>query len=643
MNHRRSLSYVGALVTALGLGLPACSADEVLKPSCTPGIARDLGSLTQESPLCEGQTLVAALTPERALDMPLQLSEVTQIETCFYDDNGEAHQLSIYRGDQELVRVAADQACRSVRIDAGDYRVRITHTSGGLNDSDPTADTLHTRWETLAAASPTFNAPRTLRLTATSNSCPGCDLRNTDWPILDARNNVAGYVGNYAGALFGNRCTASSCRFGSAGVASDFSGMQMQNADLSNSRIGLSFGVSADDNFEKASFAGTSFFAPNFAGNFREASFQGASFAFGAKFGPGDFRDASILSATFKKAIVDLRGNMDARVVQYFYTRAEYLQPGAGIYIGAGDVLDNLYIDGAIHNVIWKTSASGIPLVKGLSAKKTTLQNTSIPCFGGGDVSGVNFKGAALTNVNASGCNLLGAVFDDATLVDVQAQRVNLTEASFKNVTLRNVNFTGSALTTGKNASLTSKDNAILINVNLSDARFNFDASTLAFDNLVAFNADLSGASFAGAQMVGANFNRATLDTNFSGRGTLLDRATFTNAIGGPDFSFALLRRTRLDGARFDGAKFTGTNLEGASFAFGYACGGTMDGTVFTGSDLTGSLIPAVDTPHTVDGAQRICNAVAGRSPIPTTSAQSYCPDGAAGPCSTEARWTPTR
>jgi uncharacterized protein YjbI with pentapeptide repeats len=599
------------------------SCDSSSSPSPCEARVRRAGDVASADPLCETQSLVAPLHPGETVEFALAPRKETYVQTCFRDDDGEAHQLSFRKGTEAVFATSADSPCATVKLDMSVYTVRLVHAKqAGVSDSLP--DTIHAGWESVG----TQDGIPVLRLNLSTNSCPGCDLSNQDWPVLDAPNQISGWVGNYTGAKFGTRCTNRTCSLGAKGTQSSFANISFAPGTFPKQTDFAYMGRNDDDNFEQASF-GTVVFAGvvQFQGRYIGADLSNCDPGPEHRLGPGDFHTAKILGPHSNTRVAML-GFLDANVVSYYSLRKYELLDGAGIYIDPNSAVDGVSVDGKVHRVQWNASATGVPTAPKLSAIAASFRNVNVPCYvaGGGDLSGSHFDGATFENVQLAGCNLSGSTFDGATFRNVDARRVNLSETSFARGTFENLNLAESSITSSKKARFSSMTAAR--NVNLSGAKFNLDASTTIFVNLVAFKADLSGAIFNDCQLLGANFNQTKLDTSFLGRATILDRATFTNAAGTADFSLVSFQRGRLDGARLVDATFRGADLAGTSFGFGSMCGGTIENIRLEGADLSGTLMPAVDTRYVVDGKEQTCKRVTGRTLTVQTNAQTYCPDG---------------
>lgn len=177
----------------------------------------------------------------------------------------------------------------------------------------------------------------------------------------------------------------------------------------------------------------------------------------------------------------------------------------------------------------------------------------------GADLEGATFVGAELGQADLSKCKLAGARFDDARLDDALFALVDAPGASFKKASGQRV-----ALAQGQ----------------FRDA--NFDGATLSF-------ADLSGADLAGASFTGCTMPNARLaDARGKGArfdGSDLDQASFVGAeLEDASFVGTTLRTSSLERARLEGCVFTDAKLGKAILARS-----TLERCSFTGADLEGA------------------------------------------------------
>lgn len=167
------------------------------------------------------------------------------------------------------------------------------------------------------------------------------------------------------------------------------------------------------------------------------------------------------------------------------------------------------------------------------------------------DLSGINFKGAILSNASLRGSRFYAAgedrrfgTFDDwiSDLSGAELKEANLTGAILSQVAMTRTNLTRAILNRA------DVSNAILTGANLS-------SSSLIAANLRSAN--LENASLTGADLANANFSTANLHSA---------RLAQVSAIGA-QFSFADLTQSNWQGADMTGANLSAAKLQGADFS----------------------------------------------------------------------------
>lgn len=213
------------------------------------------------------------------------------------------------------------------------------------------------------------------------------------------------------------------------------------------------------------------------------------------------------------------------------------------------------------------------------------------------DLSTLNFKGANLarsdfygtdfTAANLSGVNLTNTRLDRAVLIRANLSGADLTGATILRPTIFND-----------------------LSNDLADAP-QFSGATL---KRIKVQADLSGASFRGADLTEADFS--PLEAR-PGQGTLVTLSK--NVLKSCDFSGARLRDVKFNRAVLWFARFTGADLRGADFSDADLTnvdfsGADLSGARFTGADLDGATLKGafgldtvvgLDTAKNIDRARR--------------------------------------
>lgn len=634
---RLLLAFVAVLA-----GSAACSDDSSEVASAPSPCSAD-GAVTRNELLggapaiCEHQVLVAELRPRESYALPIRFVSGELMEFCFDDDNDESHRVVIERGDDALVELIAGEGCVKQRIDPGVYDLRLEHAILGAGE-DSSPDTIHTQLVTLGDGTKRFHV--------TSNECRGCDLTKKPWPLLDESVHSYGYAGDYTNAKFtGSSCMTpgdqivSQCVLGREGTSSSFEGAHFDGTKFGKRTFFVFIG---SESTSRVSFANATFDGMHFGG--------GGSNLLSFK---GDFTGATWKDATFNLA--HLAGTYRSTTMPGFgNARVEDAVIDAGVYrqlrsrdgtfvrttveLAASDDLSNITFDGGVA-IRWP-QANGKLAFHGAKLDGAHLSNITIPCIDGGDLGEASFRNATLDHVTLSNCKLDKAHFDGATLNDVVMHTSSLLDAALVDLHVGGtLDIAGSSV----HGNLSLAANTVAQEILGRDVHGALITNDLKVKKLDFFHATLNGSKFLNAQIAGADFGQATLDDVYF-TGAILDGAKFGNANGArTHFDKALLRgaTTELSSAIFTQSDFDGADLTGALFRGGWICGGSTRGTIWNGVDLGNTMIPRESNAYVVDKKPPFqCDEVAGREPS-TTNAATKCPDGLAGPCTTDPRWIP--
>jgi uncharacterized protein YjbI with pentapeptide repeats len=637
----------------------------------TNGAARGLESITRDNPLCDTQTLVAALTPGQTIEVPLKLSATEDISTCFVDDDGESHAASLWQDGREIFSVSADGACDVRNLAAGSYTLKLQHAERSIEANDPSPDQVFAHWEKavlgITRGQTRIGVPlRKLRIQV--NQCVNCDLRGIEWPKLRPLPGYSGYFvrgfrGNFSGADFsGSRCAFALCVLENGVEPADFRnakfiGVKFDGTASLSSNGGIRFGSDHRSRFDGAVFApgGVHFEREKLfalTGSFKGATFRGDQIAAFRTEGGVDFSDVVFENLTSLRPLgtgeipyrgyENLRGTFDAPVLRLLLENRYLHTPGDPIRVRPGDSLGGLHLDGRIDRIQWLPRQARRAGFESTSFVGSRLTSLDFPCEEGiSDFAGADFSSATLQDVNLSGCDLSAAKFNGASLTRVSMRSVNLADAAFRDVTVDDLDLTSGSFPSGV---FTPKRGSVVSELNLTDARFGVAVVGTVFVGLNAYRANLSRADFSRSQFTDASFVEATLDeAQFVGVETILDNANLKGARAlDANFDSASLRYATLDKARFSATKFANVKFDRASFESGEVCGGDVSGSNFSGASLRGTLMPVTSTPRKVDGKLRSCAAVAGRGDkSPATNKETTCPSGALGPCNVASDWIP--
>lgn len=214
------------------------------------------------------------------------------------------------------------------------------------------------------------------------------------------------------------------------------------------------------------------------------------------------------------------------------------------------------------------------------------------------DLSGMDFSGAVLIGANFVGSVLRGANFDRAALTEANFSAADLSKASFVLASLSGAQFHGANLTDASllraDCALTSFGDAVLEGLDMSGGSFagaqlrhaclkgvsanqaDFTGAHLAQADLTGAKlveanfsgADLTGVEMSHASCIGAFFSCAKLhQANFQGADladSSADKGTQATAV---DFTGACMTRACWIGANLSGSNFDNVRAQGANFS----------------------------------------------------------------------------
>jgi uncharacterized protein YjbI with pentapeptide repeats len=131
--------------------------------------------------------------------------------------------------------------------------------------------------------------------------------------------------------------------------------------------------------------------------------------------------------------------------------------------------------------------------------------------FSGQDIQDVQFLQAVLVGTNFEGANLVNVYFDGATLTDAVFRNASLQYIDFYRATLDGADFTGATLTR-VDLREANAVGTLFLNANLQRADMeNGDFTGANFVNAVLRRADLTGADLTHASLIGADLQDAVL------------------------------------------------------------------------------------------------------------------------------------
>ncbi|MFO0611922.1 MAG: pentapeptide repeat-containing protein [Polyangiaceae bacterium] len=219
--------------------------------------------------------------------------------------------------------------------------------------------------------------------------------------------------------------------------------------------------------------------------------------------------------------------------------------------------------------------------------------------YAGADLSGIDFRGAALTGINLTHAKLERCRFDGARLASAKLAGADLRNTTFVGAELGQADLSKCKLANARfdearlddaNLGLVDAPGASFLKavgqrVALAQGQFHdarFDGASLTFAD--CSGADLAGASFEGASLASARF------ADVRGRGVRfdgadLDQASFVGAqLEEASFDRASLRTATLERAKLEGCSFREAKLGKAVLARS-----TIDGCTFARADLEGA------------------------------------------------------
>lgn len=183
------------------------------------------------------------------------------------------------------------------------------------------------------------------------------------------------------------------------------------------------------------------------------------------------------------------------------------------------------------------------------------------------DLSGLDFKGAILAKTDLYGTDFTDSKLKGSDLTQARLDRAVLIRTDFSGANLLGVTIFRPTVYSD-------------ISANQADAP-HFDGANMTG---ARFQADLSGATFRGAEMTYADFS--PLEAR-PGQGTLVTLPK--NVCKSCDFSGADLKQANFNDAVLQFARFTGADLRGADMSKADLSKADFAGADLTGADLTGA------------------------------------------------------
>jgi uncharacterized protein YjbI with pentapeptide repeats len=247
-----------------------------------------------------------------------------------------------------------------------------------------------------------------------------------------------------------------------------------------------------------------------------------------------------------------------------------------------------------------------------------------------------------LRGIDFSGGKFAGVSFsspDGTDLTDTKWRAAQLSGANFSNANLDRADFTNARLMAISD-SKPYRSGAILGGANLSDVIFagaDLSKASLDYAILTGPKVTLKGATLTGSHWQHANLSGTDL-TGLTALG-----ADFTEA----DLDNTTLKNTDLG---YNSYKASGTNtIEASKLAGARLCGATLDATRLTCADLNRAHIFAPPGQPSADCKNATITKTETIPPKYTTNTDgvsndqlkcsTICPNGTAGPCSTEGQW----
>jgi uncharacterized protein YjbI with pentapeptide repeats len=334
--------------------------------------------------------------------------------------------------------------------------------------------------------------------------------------------------------------------------------------------------------------------------------------------------------------------------------------PGGSLVIASGDDLDGFSLDGSVDTVTFEP-ARAERRDKPFRFARATLSNLTLPCQPGavGErafrgiknvntgliETGASFAAATLRNVSMSGCILSYVSFANATLLNLNLQNSTLIGVNWENVAMDGLDLRRATLfADGPFRRFVPRP--VARNVDLSNAIFNLEVAPRSqFQGLRAFAANLDDATFAEVVFGTSTFQNASMvRTNLSGA-----------VLTGANLSGVLARQVVFRGARLDkvdmrdawvsgAGSFAPVTTAGARFERSFFCDGALPAPQLSGATLAGAYFAFQARQFVFRGRQENCQAFspfqgAMGSSMPTTSADTVCPNNSSGPCTLTEQW----
>ena len=236
------------------------------------------------------------------------------------------------------------------------------------------------------------------------------------------------------------------------------------------------------------------------------------------------------------------------------------------------------------------------------------------------DLTGLDLSGRTMGAIDLSDARIDGATFKGARIASLKLDRARVTGTDFTNAVFTFVSAAGATFAGGAVGTQTTKTvfdgtvlgdrtnfpsqfqgarftgpDVTLANLDLGNAHWqNVTLSGVVLENVVLDGARMSGATIAhvstsGGSMVGALFDRATIDT------FVVDSARAR----GVDFSGATLTSLSLVGADLSGARFAGATLTASTFDAAFAVGADFSATTWYGGSFQNVQAYSGGTPQT--------------------------------------------
>ncbi|MEE9318981.1 MAG: DUF2169 domain-containing protein [Granulosicoccus sp.] len=267
-------------------------------------------------------------------------------------------------------------------------------------------------------------------------------------------------------------------------------------------------------------------------------------------------REIALMDAEFSAMDTDNDSAMDRESVEVFVARREDL---SGLEFTGLD-LANIDFSGQVMN-------------------GTTFHDCKLDgcMFSDVELQAAEFNGSSLVGVTFRNSKLDDASFAKTILTDTVFDGVSMSDAEFKELTFNNTRFKGC------NGSYIDFADSVLVDATVQSCRF----TSCSFDNCNLSGLDLGGcdlteSSFTGVTAVRTNFSKSQLHGFKADEDADFTEANFQESIGTESqWGGCKLTRVRLDGACFDGARFEDCLMDGVSFI-----GASAKNVCFEGANL---------------------------------------------------------